>query len=67
MYQAYLAIPLTILLLYWMIQVLQKKFSWKDFFLSFGIVLIGTIFYYIAMKLSLFVFNIELDNSEIAR
>lgn len=62
MYQAYLAIPLTILLFYWMIQVLQKKFSWKDFFLSFGIVLIGTIFYYIAMKLSLFVFNIELDS-----
>jgi len=62
MYQAYLAIPITLLLFYWMIQVLQKKFSWKEFFLSFGVVVLGGIFYYILMRLSLAFFHIDLNS-----
>lgn len=62
MYQAYLAIPLTLLLLCWMIQILKKKFHWKEFFLSFGIVVLGALFYFILMKLSLLVFHVDLSS-----
>ena len=62
MYQAYLAIPLTLLLLCWMIQILKEKFHWKEFFLSFGIVVLGALFYFILMKLSLLVFHVDLSS-----
>ena len=61
MYQAYLAIGLTLLLLYWMIQIIKKKFDWKKFFISFLIILLGTVFYYILMKLSLLITHVELS------
>lgn len=62
MYQAYLAIPFTLLLLWWMVQILRKKFTWKEFFYSFGIVILGAIFYFILMKLSLIVFHVDLSS-----
>lgn len=62
MYQAYLAISLTLLLLWWMIQILKKKFYWKDFFISFGTIVLGTVFYFILMKLSLLVFHVDLSS-----
>ena len=61
MYQAYLAIGLTLLLLYWMMQIIKKKFNWKKFFISFLIILLGTVFYYILMKLSLLITHVELS------
>ena len=62
MYQAYLAIPLTLLLLWWMIQILKKKFCWKEFFISFGIIILAALFYFILMKLSLLVFHVDLSS-----
>lgn len=62
MYQAYLAIPITLLLLFWMIKIIKKDFKWKDFFLSFGMIIIGTILYYVLMKLSLIIFQIDLNS-----
>ena len=62
MYQAYLAIPLTLLLLWWMIQILKKKFHWKEFFISFGIIVLAALFYFILMKLSLLVFHVDLSS-----
>lgn len=62
MYQAYLAIPLTLLLFFWMLQILKKKFHWKDFFITFGIIVLGALFYFIFMKLSLLVFHVDLSS-----
>ena len=62
MYQAYLAISLTLLLLWWMIQILKKKFHWKEFFISFGIIILAVLFYFILMKLSLLVFHVDLSS-----
>ena len=62
MYQAYLAVPLTLLLLWWMIQILKKQFRWKDFFISFCIIILGAVFYFILMKLFLLIFHTSLSN-----
>lgn len=62
MYQAYLAISLTLLLLWWMVQILKKKFLWKEFFISFGIIVLGALFYFILMKLSLLIFHVDLSS-----
>jgi len=62
MYQAYLAVILTLLLLFDMIQLLRKKFSFKVFFKYLGIVVLGTLLYYLLMKLSLIIFNIDMSS-----
>lgn len=62
MYQAYLAIPLTLLLFWWMIQILKKKFHWRDFFISFVIIILGSVFYFVLMRLSLVIFHIDLSS-----
>ncbi len=62
MYQAYLSVFFTLLLLYSMIQLVKKKFSWKEFFLELAIYFLGIIVYFLCMKLSLIVFHITLDN-----
>ena len=62
MYQAYLAVPLTFLLLYFLIKILEKKFQWKDFFKAFGIVLVASFLYFILMKITLFIFNVDLSS-----
>lgn len=62
MYQAYLAVPLTFLLLYFLIRILEKRFQWKDFFKAFGVVIIASILYFLLMKLSLAIFNVSISN-----
>lgn len=62
MYQAYLAVGLTLLLLWWMISILKKEFCFKKFLLSFGIVFVGCIGYFLLMKLSLVVFHVDLSS-----
>lgn len=61
MYQAYLAIPCTLILFYSIYQIFEKNFSVREFFISIGIILSGVVLYFILMKLSLFVFHIDMN------
>lgn len=62
MYQAFISTSLTLLLLYNIYNILNNNFNLKDFFKNIFIIGLGIIIYYLLMKLSLIVFNVNLSN-----
>lgn len=62
MYQAYLSIPCTLVILYSIYLLLEDKFSIKEFLKAILVILLGCIVYFIFMKLSLVVFHIDMNS-----
>lgn len=62
LYQAYLAVPVTLIVLYSIKRIFEHTFSWKDLFIPLLITLLGTIFYFIFMKISLLIFQVDMSS-----
>ena len=61
-YQAYLGVSVSLLLCYYLVQISKKKDSFKKVLTGLVMVFVGVIFYYLLMKLSLVVFDVELSS-----
>lgn len=62
LYQAYLAVPVTLIALYSIKRIFDNKFIWKDLLIPLLITLLGTIFYFILMKISLLIFQVDMSS-----
>lgn len=62
MYQAYLAVPISLLVLYYIKDLLNNKFDFKETLKQILVVVISVIMYFILMKLSQLVLHIDMSN-----
>lgn len=62
LYQAYLAVPVTLIVLYSIKRIFDHTFSWKDLLNSLLVALLGTILYFILMKISLLIFQVDMSS-----
>ena len=62
MYQAYLSLIITFFVIYNIKLLLDNNFKYMEFFKYLICLVIGVILYFIAMKLSLYVFHISISN-----
>lgn len=62
MYQSYIQVSLTLLILFYIKDLLKNRFNLKEFITNIIILGIGIICYFILMKLSLIIFNINLSS-----
>lgn len=61
-YQAYLSVILTLLFLIGIIQLSKNTFSWKKFLISLGVIILSSLLYFIFMKLSLVIFDVNISS-----
>lgn len=62
MYQAYLSLIVTLYVIYHITLVLKNNINYKDCFKYLGLIIVGVISYFVLMKISLYVFNIDMSS-----